>query len=217
MLAIAMAGCAAGQDEWWAQGDRPRPPQTLKDRRDLNVIKQREDYSCGAAALATLLNYYYGDPVTEKELLTRLQAGLTEEERQSKIRRGFSLLDLKRVAQERGYRAAGFRLTASQVALLAAPAIVFVEPLGYKHFAVIRGVDRGRVYLADPARGNIRMGLSQFLGEWSGIVFVLGREGEERIASYPLQVPHPDYVQPEILRFSGQYDLGMMTRTLPLR
>ncbi len=120
-------------------------------------MKQQEDYSCGAAALATLLVYYFGDSTTESELLALLEEGLTDEERKQKAARGFSLLDLKRVAQAKGYRASGFRLSVTQLAQVSAPVIVFLEPLDYKHFAVYRGIDRGRVYLADPARGNLRM------------------------------------------------------------
>ena len=33
---------------------------TLKELRDQYVVKQDTDYSCGAAALATLLTYYFG-------------------------------------------------------------------------------------------------------------------------------------------------------------
>jgi hypothetical protein len=71
--------------------------------------------------------------------------------------------------------AAGFKLTTDQLKQLAAPVIVFVQPLGYKHFAVLRGIDRGRVFLADPARGNLRMSTGRFVSEWDGIVFVLTR------------------------------------------
>jgi hypothetical protein len=47
--------------------------------------------------------------------------------------------------------------------------------LGYKHFVVLRGIDRGRVFLADPAHGNLRMSTGRFVSEWDGIVFVLTR------------------------------------------
>ena len=30
-----------------------------------NVIMQGLDYSCGTAALATVMNYYFGDPIKE--------------------------------------------------------------------------------------------------------------------------------------------------------
>ena len=201
----------------WERGNWSPQHHTLKELRDRSVIKQQEDYSCGAAALATLMIYYFGDETSEKEILDLLRGHLTVEEKEQKSKRGFSLLDLKQIALQKGYQAAGFKLTMSQLAQVAAPLIVFLEPMGYKHFAVYRGFDRGRVYLADPARGNLRMGLGQFLDEWSGIVFVLGKTGEDQIVNYPLAIPRPLYPQPEIARFNGLLDIGMMIRTLSQR
>ena len=194
-LLLLLTGCAS-----WPQlvsWSRARGPltATLKELRDLYVIKQQEDYSCGAAALATLMIYYFGDHTSEKEILDRLEARLTEEEKQNRALRGFSLLDLKQVAEEKGYRAAGFQLTMSQLAQVTAPVIIYIEPFGYKHFAVYRGMKQDRIYIADPSRGNLRMSIGRFLDEWSGIVFVLGKTGEEQITSYPLAVPDTLYVQ----------------------
>jgi hypothetical protein len=50
------------------------------------------------------------------------------------------------------------------------------------------------VFLADPARGNVRMTIDRFLGEWDGIVLVLGKPGEEQIRRHPLSIPRPDDV-----------------------
>jgi predicted double-glycine peptidase len=47
--------------------------------------------------------------------------------------------------------AADFKLTTDQLKQLAAPVIVFVQPLGHKHFGVLRGIGRVRAFLADPA------------------------------------------------------------------
>lgn len=213
LLTVLLTSCAG----FWDRGPRVTERHTVKELRDQYVVKQERDYSCGSAALATLLIYYYGQDTSEKEVLEMLLAPLSEEQKKQKYQRGFSLLDLKRVALEKGFRAAGFRLTIRDLARLKAPVLVYVEPLGYKHFAVVRGVDRGRVFLADPSRGNMRMGVSQFLQEWSGIVFILGKEGEEGITDHPLTLIHHDYVQPELVRFNAQLELGMMLRTLPLR
>lgn len=185
-----------------------RKRHSLKELRDQHVVKQQLDYSCGAAALATLMTYYFGDETSEHEILELLTARLTQDEQALKERQGFSLLDLKHVAQTKGYQAAGFKLTIEQLKYLAAPVIVFVQPRGYKHFTVLRGVDRGRVFLADPARGNLRMSIGRFLHEWNGIVFVLGKAGEEDITTYPLALPQPAYVQPELLRVGRLSNFG---------
>ena len=190
---------------------------TLKELRDQYIVKQQLDYSCGAAALATLLTYYFGDKTSERELLELLAANLPQDELKLKEKQGFSLLDIKKVAQTKGYRAAGFKLTIEQLQQLAAPVLVFVEPQGYKHFAILRGVDRGRVFLADPSRGNLRMSISRFLREWHGVIFVLGKSGEEEPTTYPLALSRPDYIQPELLRVNRMTDFGAFVTDLAVR
>ncbi len=62
--------------------------------------------------------------------------------------------------------------------MLGGPVIVYIEPRGYKHFAVLRAIQGDRVFLADPSRGNIRMPLHTFLDSWlqddrKGIIFAI--------------------------------------------
>ncbi len=223
LIASLFCGCAASRDGTSSAGS-PEPlvvRHSLKELRDRYVVKQALDYSCGAAALATLLIYYYGDITSEAEILNMLKEHLTPEELAIKTERGFSLLDLKKVAQKRGYRAAGFRLTPEQLTRLVAPVIVFVEPLGYKHFAVLRGVRNGMVHLADPARGNLRMRIDQFAGygnEWEGIIFVLGKTGEEKSTAHTLYpgASYTDY-QPQFIGVIDMLDQAQNIRALPMR
>ncbi len=181
MLAVAVALVPAAHASGLAIGDGARVEisvQSMKDLRDRNLVRQRYDYSCGAAALATILRYGFGDEVDERDILIQLFALLSAEQEEASRREGFSLLDLQRVAQARGYKAQGFRLEPRYLAQLGGPVIVFIEPRGYKHFAVLRGVRGDRVYLADPSRGNIRMPAHTFLTHWlqeggTGIIFVV--------------------------------------------
>ncbi len=215
---IGLSGCAGSfiansSEHQWSTIKR----HTLKELRDRNVVKQKEDYSCGAAALATLLLYYYGEETSETELLKLLKEQISSEEWPTKSVQGFSLLDLKKVAKTKGFRAAGFELTIEQLAKLTAPVIVFIEPLGYKHFAVLRGVDRGRVYLADPSRGNLRMSIHRFMEEWGGVIFVLGKSGEEKLKDYPLALPRHDVQNPELRRLGSMLRLGNTVQRQNLR
>src|SRR5688500_16636270 len=178
--AIALAGTGlSAQITVGAGGLRAdRPARSVKDLRDANVVKQRFDFSCGAAALATMLRYGFGEVVSERQILIDLFTGLSDDDRRTAERIGFSLLDLQRVARTRGYAAEGFRLEPAQLTMLGGPVIVFIEPKGYKHFAVLRGVHGDRVYLADPSRGNIRMPMHTFLDAWlqddrRGIIFAI--------------------------------------------
>jgi predicted double-glycine peptidase len=217
---LAFGAASAGEDAASARSGATSAVikrHSLKELRDRYVVKQQLDYTCGAAALATLLTYYFGEETSEQEIVQILVSGLTKDEQRLKAQRGFSLLDLKHVAQAKGYRAAGFKLTIDQLKQLAAPVIVFVQPLGYKHFAVLRGIDRGRVFLADPARGNLRMSIGRFLSEWDGIVFVLGRPGEEAITTFPLALSRPEHIQPELLGMGRLLDLGAFATDLAIR
>lgn len=200
---------------------------TVMELRNLHVVKQKLDYSCGAAALATLMINYFGEDTSERELLDLLDIrtkGLSEEEKAHKKKNGFSLLDLKAIANQKGYKAAGFRLTMDQLRLLNTPVIVFVKPLEYHHFAVLRGVAGDRVFLADPSRGNLRLNSARFLEEYGGIVFVLGKDGEELINTYKLALSRPDdYVLPDQRRIINResnfqnYSSNWLVRSRPLR
>ncbi len=205
-LLVISGLCTADQ---LSNGQVTKKRHTLKDLRDRYVVKQELDYSCGAAALATLLKYYYNDITNEQEILEILTHGLDENEKTQKQLFGFSLLDLKRAAEKKGYRAGGFKITVDQLVQLSAPVIVYVEPLGYRHFAVLRDVAGDRVLLADPSRGNLRMTINRFKKEWNGIIFVLGKENEENIVGYPLAVPSRRDIQPERLRVDRMMEIGI--------
>ena len=154
----------------------------MRDLRDLNVVKQRYDFSCGAAtlALATLLRFGFGENITENQILADLFDLPSEAEKSE--RRPDGLLSARSAA--RGARLAvttpqGFRLEASQLPLLGGAVIVFIEPRGYKHFAVLRGVQGdSRAYLADPSLGQVRQPAHVFRDSWlqddgRGIIFVV--------------------------------------------
>lgn len=194
-------------------------PRSLKDLRDENVVRQALDYSCGAAALATLLRFGLGDAVTEAELLADLLDVVPSAEVEGRQKDGFSLLDLQRVAQKRGYKAQAFRLQAADLPRLNGPAIVFIEPDGYKHFAVLRGVRADRIFLADPSRGNVRMPAYQFLQTWqggdgTGIIFVVEPQaGTQANSALPLSLDPNLVAQPEIL--SARELLAIRAATTP--
>ena len=159
------------------------PLKSWKDLRDENLVVQRYDYSCGSAALATLMGYGYGRPVGEREILAAVFETLSGDEETARRDKGLSLLDLQRVAEARGFRAQGFRIAADQLSALKGPVIVFISPRGYDHFAVLKGVRGDRVYLADPSRGNLREPAYRFLDSWlgddgKGIIFAIQPVGD---------------------------------------
>ncbi len=150
-----------------------RPVRSLLEMRHDRVVVQEWDLSCGAAALATLLNYQIGDGVSEKEIAL----GLIDREEYLndpnfvRFRQGFSLLDLKRFVDGRGYKGVGLGKLVVSDLLAAAPVMVPVNFNGYNHFVIFRGMvetasGKKRVLLADPAYGNRTMPVQKFEAAW---------------------------------------------------
>jgi predicted double-glycine peptidase len=154
-----------------------KPVKTWKDFLEQNIVMQQFDYSCGAAALATLMQYYFQDDVTERDILKNILNHLNDKDFEDRKKKGLSLLDLKQFAQRHGYQAVGVKLKFSALPKLRGPVLVYLETSEYEHFAILRGVKEDRVFLADPSRGNIRMSVFEFAKEWPGIALVLGKKG----------------------------------------
>jgi predicted double-glycine peptidase len=144
--------------------------KSLLEMRHERVVIQEWDISCGAAALATILNYQHGDPVSEREVARGLIGRQEYIENPSLVRarQGFSLLDLKRFVDARGYEGIGYGNLEFQDLIEMAPVIVPVDFSSYPHFVVFRGALGNRVLLADPAFGNRTMLASKFEAAWLG-------------------------------------------------
>jgi uncharacterized protein len=135
-----------------------------------STVHQQRDYSCGSAALATLLTYGYDLPVTENAILTDM---MKHGDKQRIKEYGFSLLDMKEYLQRHGLAAGGFRAPLSKLGEVGIPAIVLINHDGYKHFVVIRGIRNGRVLLSDPSLGVRTVSVPQLEREWNGIFFLV--------------------------------------------
>jgi predicted double-glycine peptidase len=151
-----------------ADSDRERPVKSLLEIRRQNVVIQKWDLSCGAAALATLLKYQHGEPVTEKEIALALmkREEYIRNPQLVQSREGFSLLDLKRNVDARGYLGNGYGKLQLKDLIAKAPLIVPIQTNGYNHFVVFRGSYGDRVLLADPAWGNRTMATEEFMEKW---------------------------------------------------
>jgi len=144
---------------------------TLKEVKYRNTIHQRYDFSCGSAAVATLLTYQYNYPVNERAVFEQMY---THGDRTKINKEGFSLLDIKLYLQSIGFDADGFHANLAQLQQANLPAIVLIEDRGYHHFVVVKGVRYGRVLLGDPARGTRAIPMGRFDQLWrNGLVFVI--------------------------------------------
>ncbi len=129
---------------------------------------QKRDLSCGAATLATVLRFQHGEDVSEREVAIEMM-GRNDYIRDPdlvRIRQGFSLLDMKRVAETRGYEGGGLGKLSFADALELTPPIVPVSLKGYDHFVVFIGALNDRVLLADSSFGRRTMKRGEFLAAW---------------------------------------------------
>ena len=175
---LACALLASGQasaGDLGLSGNQAGGAYTLQVRswRDIpfrSVVRQQYDFSCGSAAVATLLRYHYGRDVNE----TQAFRSMYEQGDQAKIRAvGFSMLDMKRYLESVGYRADGFRISLDRLAQMHVPAIALITRQGYKHFVVIKGVRGDKVLLGDPSRGLEIHTRAEFESWWNGIALAV--------------------------------------------
>lgn len=136
------------------------------------VVRQQYDYSCGSAAVATLLRYHYGDSIAEAEVFQAMFARGD----QARIRQvGFSMLDMRTYLESRGYGADGLRLSLDRLAALDIPAIALITHDNYRHFVVVKGVSADRVLVGDPTFGLQTYTRAEFEAVWNGVVLAIRR------------------------------------------
>ncbi|MCL1636014.1 C39 family peptidase [Luteimonas sp. SX5] len=144
--------------------------KTFRDLRYREMMQQHYDFSCGSAALATLLHYGYGIEVSETDLIKKMLVGADPKE---VVKNGFSMLDMKRYVESIGYRGHGFRIKPDALYQLQMPVIALMEVRGYRHFVLVKGASAGRVFIADPALGHRVVYEKDFVKGWNGVVLAV--------------------------------------------
>lgn len=144
-------------------GGTSNPKQT----RRRAIIRQTSPATCGPAALATLLTFYFDDPVTEEEM-----AKLVGADKKSLS----SMRELRDASRAKGYKAEGFRATLAalthQVETSGLPVLVhFKEPT--QHYVLVVGRVGDFILVTDPARGEVSMHQTDFLRRWDGFVLIV--------------------------------------------
>lgn len=152
------------------------PVTSLRDMPFRRVVRQQYDYSCGSAALATLLRHHYGRDVDEAEVFQAMYAAGDQE----KIRRvGFSLLDMQRYVASLGFRADGYRKSLADLQKIQRPAIALVQVGQYRHFVVIKGIRGDRILVGDPNQGLKLYTFKEWGRIWKGVIFAIHAEPGE--------------------------------------
>lgn len=159
-----------------------------------NIIQQEHDFSCGSAALATLLTHGLGENLSEKQVVRGMLKHGDKE--QIKRLRAFSLLDMKQLCKVLGYDGSGYRAEITDLENPEYwPCIVPIKLFEYRHFVVLKGVHDGHVFLADPFRGNISYSKEQFEDAWyENVLFLVSSDKFETAAVNMLKLTRDDLV-----------------------
>jgi uncharacterized protein len=148
-----------------------------------SIVRQRYDFSCGSAAVATLLTYHYDIPTAEQGPFAAMwKAG----DRAKITKAGFSMYDMKLYLKSVGLSSEGYRMDIDDLRKAKRPAIALIDLKGYKHFVVIKGIIGDTVLVGDPVRGIARYDTSEFAKMWNGIVLAVSQTPPNVRAKYNL-------------------------------
>ncbi len=175
-LLVGAAGAAAAPKGFvdlpaQAGASYSAPVVSMKEQRFQNTLHQQYDFSCGSAALATLLTHHYNFRVSEQDVFREMFVSGD----QAKIRKeGFSLLDMKSYLVAHGFDADGYVAELDKLSTAKVPAIVLIKENGYFHFVVVKGLRDGRVLIGDPSTGTRVISRNRFNEIWANnILFVV--------------------------------------------
>ena len=175
------------------------PLSEIENRR---IVKQNYDYSCGSAALATLLKHHLGENFSEQQVIYGLlQHG---DIKRIQERRAFSLLDMKKFVKILGYDANGYKAEIEDLASSEYwPCIVPIKFFGYRHFVVVKGIHRGHVFVADPWRGHSSYTVPQFKKIWyQNVMFIVSSRQTKPLGNLALIRDDLRFIDEEITRFA---------------
>ncbi len=179
LLAISMGTLEAQAGAIWlpgVEGISIVPANSLQEQKFSEVVRQQYDFSCGSAALATLLTFHYDHRTDEQ---TAFGAMYAAGDKDKITAAGFSLLDMKRYLERIGYQADGYQASLDTLAEAAVPAIVMINHRGYRHFVVIKGIRNGEVLIGDPALGLKYLSRGEFEATWANrILFIIKNNPE---------------------------------------
>ena len=129
------------------------------------IVRQRGDFDCGPAALATLMAARSGADLDLTGLMARLGVSAVETTR---IREeGFSLEQLARLAQDAGANPQVIRISTESLSTIRLPVLVYLQLPTGPHFSVLTGVAGHHVALADPSQGRLIWTREDFLSAWA--------------------------------------------------
>ena len=146
--------------------------QSLQELHNQNVIRQQFEESCGASALATLLNLFEFKQYTEQDILTLLNQKTDM----------LSFKELQEIANTLGYTTKGFQLSREILEQTSYPLLVRIEnDPRFPHFVVIINYKGDFIQVFDPNFGAYKATKKEFYSVWDrnhtgGFALVVAKE-----------------------------------------
>ncbi len=176
-----------------------------------SIVRQRYDFSCGSAAVATLLTHHYGVPTTEEKPF----AAMWNTGDRAVIQKiGFSLFDMKVYLRSLGFRAEGYRMGIDDMRKAGRPAIALLDLQGYKHFVVVKGIQGDTVLVGDPIRGISRFSVDEFKKAWNGIILAIADTPDHRAPLFNLARDWNPWATAPTDTRSDVFSIGSLTNNL---
>jgi predicted double-glycine peptidase len=123
-----------------------------KDILFKGIDSQIHDYSCGTAALATLISGLYEN--IEEQMV--IDAIFDSEEQAKNV--GYTASQLESAAKKLGFNAEWRKISPDVLPKIKQPVILLIGlNSDFAHYVVFKGIDNNEAFLADPIRGNIRI------------------------------------------------------------
>ncbi|KHT62338.1 bacteriocin resistance protein [Photobacterium gaetbulicola] len=177
-----------------------------------DVFRQQYDFSCGSAAVASLLTYHYD---IESQENTIFEFMFEHGDKEQIEKQGFSMLDMKNYLNSVGLDANGYNIPLEKFHDLRIPAITIVNFDGYMHFVVIKGINQKNVILGDPSRGTLLIPIDDFKQVYKGTVLLVKNRVEQGRGSFitadNYNIYNPSPVSEAVVRDS----LSTFSITLP--
>ncbi|MEL7162445.1 MAG: cysteine peptidase family C39 domain-containing protein, partial [Bacteroidota bacterium] len=146
---------------------------------------QLDAMDCGPACLQMVAKHY-GKSVSMGQL----------RQYSAYSKKGVSLKGISVAAEQLGFKTLGAKVSVSQLKKAPLPLILYWQQY---HFVVLYQIKNGRFYVADPAKGKLRLKEDEFLGYWAN-----DRTDNEPKGIALLLEPRPGFNQQEFGDLPGE-------------
>jgi len=143
-------------------------PQSYRNIRYQGVVGQTSYYTCGPAAVATLLNYYYGINTSETEILELSNQAIKESGKNPEAGKGINAFALQKALAKKSIVSRGIKIAPANLSDYfnrgGVPLILHVTK-PQLHYVLAVGMVGDWVVIADPSWGRKIIHLNDLINE----------------------------------------------------